>query len=78
MSKHAVYGKIVNKVKNKTLKEPFAVEDFQKACPGFGCGTYRAFLYKHRIGNPGKKTELFELIGPGKFKLVRPLKYNLD
>jgi hypothetical protein len=78
MSEHAVYRRIVCEVKNGMLKEPFTVADFQKKCPGFGRGTYRAFLYKHRVGNPGKKTELFGLVGPGKFKVIRPFKYSLD
>lgn len=77
MSEHVVYGRIVREVKNRRLKEPFTVTDFQNACPGFGRGTYKAFLYKHRIGNPGKKSELFERTGPGQFKMVRPLKYGL-
>jgi predicted aspartyl protease len=33
------------------LKEPFSNEDFRAACPGFGEGTYNAFLWKHRKGN---------------------------
>jgi len=77
MSEHAVYGRLVYEARKGTIKEPFTVADFQKACPGLGRGTYRAFLYKHRLGNPGKKTELFELVGPGKFKFIRPFKYDL-
>jgi len=50
-----------------TLTEPFSNEDFRHACPGFGNGTYNAFLWKHRKGN-GKTTELFELVGPNQFK----------
>ena len=48
--------------------------------PGLGLvgGTYNAFLYKHRVGNPGGQSELFERTSPGQFKLVRPLKYGLD
>ncbi len=43
-----------------------------------GSGTYNAFLWKHRVGNPGGKTELFVKVSPGKFALKRPLKYGLD
>lgn len=78
MKKHTVYRCIVRAIKSGTIKEPFTVSDFQSACPGFGRGTYRAFLYKHCIGNPGKNTELFEKVAPGKFKVIRPFKYDLD
>ena len=45
MPKHEVYECIVKAVKNGNMKEPFSAGDFEKACPGFGIGTYRAFLY---------------------------------
>jgi predicted aspartyl protease len=48
------------------LHEPFSSEDFRRACPGLGEGTYNAFLWKHRKGN-GKTTELFELLAPNRF-----------
>jgi len=75
---HRVYRAIVNAVKAGKLKEPFSVEDFKRACPGFGEGTYNAFLYKHRRGNPKGNTELFERVAPGKFRIIRPFKYGLD
>ncbi len=59
------------------LKEPFTKEDFLSACPGLGDGTYNAFLHKHRVGNPGANSELFELVMPGKFRCIRPFKYGL-
>jgi len=77
MPKHEVYKCIIKAVKSGKLKEPFSVGDFEKACPGFGIGTYRAFLYKHSVGN-GKTTELFAKVSPGKFKLIRPLIYGID
>jgi hypothetical protein len=43
---HSVYASIVNSVKCKKLVEPFTVQDFKRACPGFGAGTYNAFLYR--------------------------------
>jgi hypothetical protein len=61
MSRHTVYSCLVQAVKKGTIKEPFIVADFQKACPGFGKGTYKAFPYKHRVGNRGRETELFDL-----------------
>jgi len=77
MPKHEVYKSIVRAVKTGKLKEPFNVTDFENACPGFGIGTYRAFLYKHAVGN-GITTELFEKVSPGEFELIRPLKYAVD
>ena len=56
--------------------EPFSIKDFRIACPGFGNGTYRAFLYKHKLGNNGNMTELFEQIGVNRFVVLRPYKYN--
>src|SRR5437773_5542678 len=46
------------------------------ACPGFGKGTYNAFLDKHSVGNPGDNSELFVRVSPEKFRCVRPFKYN--
>lgn len=55
------------------LKEPFGPDDLRRACPGWGEGTYKAFLWKHRVGNPGKNTELFEQIGPSRFRTLARL-----
>ncbi len=52
------------------LTEPFSNEDFRKACSGFGKGTYRAFLRKHRRGNLGCRTEYFERIGSNRFRRI--------
>ena len=78
MEKHKVYSCIITAVKIGTLIEPFTKDDFRKACPNFGEGTYNAFLDKHRLGNPSDNTELFEKVAPGKFKLIRPFKYGLS
>ena len=77
MVKHRVYQAIVEAVKDGRLKEPFSKEDFHLACPGFGEGTYNAFLYKHRKGNPGGVSELFEQVSTGHFILLRPIKYGI-
>ena len=77
MAGHKVYSCIVRAVKSGKLKEPFTKDDFRNACPNFGEGTYHAFLAKHRVGNPGGNSELFEWVFLGKFKLVRPFKYGL-
>jgi len=74
---HRVYGAIVKAVKAGQLEEPFSQQDFRRACPGFAKGTYQAFLHKHRRGNPGGASELFELVAPGKFRCLRPFRYGL-
>jgi hypothetical protein len=74
---HMVYRAIVTALRIGKLKEPFSITDFKKACPGLGGGTYQAFLYKHREGNPGGNSELFGLISPGLFKCLRPIKYGI-
>jgi len=77
MVSHEVYAGIVSAVRSGELQEPFSQADFRRACPGLGDGTYKAFLYKHRLRNPGGNTELFELVGPGRFKLLRPIRHGL-
>jgi len=68
---------IVNAVRKKRLREPFSTEDFRRACRGLGKGTYRAFLYKHRKGNPGGYKELFKMLSTNQFTLLRPIKHGL-
>ena len=77
MARHRVYAAIVSAVRSGRLVEPFTPKDFRGACPGFGQGTYRAFLYKHRLGNPGGDTELLKLVSPGRFRLFHPVRYGL-
>lgn len=77
MANHKVYRAIVQAVESGKLQEPFGISEFQASCPEFGHGTYQAFLYKHRRGNPGGNSELFEQVAPGKFILMRPFKYGL-
>lgn len=55
------------------LKEPFSALDFKVACPCFGEGTYRAFLWKHRLGNPGGYRPYFEQVSVGRFKRIRKM-----
>ena len=77
MAKHKVYSAIVNAVRDGKLQEPFSTQDFKAACPELGKGTYNAFLYKHRRGNNGGNSGLFEKVGVNNFKLIRPIKYGL-
>lgn len=74
---HRVYGAIVAAVRSGRLTEPFSKADFKSACPGFGAGTYQAFLDKHRAGNPGRNSELFARVKPGYFSCIRPFRYGL-
>ena len=77
MAYHALYRDIVNAVRSGKLKEPFSANDVKNACPGYSPNTYHTFLPKHRKGNPGGNSELFERIEPGKYKLLRPIKYGI-
>ena len=74
MAKNKVYKTIVSAVQTGLLAEPFGMQEFRKACPGFGDGTYRSFLSKHCKGN-GKETELFERVSSGRYIILRPIKY---
>jgi len=77
MGNTKVYSSIVQAVINGKLDEPFTREDFRSACPDFGEGTYNAFLWKHRLGNPGGYSELFVKVAPNLFTVIRPFKYGL-
>jgi hypothetical protein len=74
---HTNYEAIVAAVNSGRLQEPFRKQDFRAACPGFGNGTYHAFLWKHRKGNPGGNFELFSLVSPAQFECLRPFRYGL-
>ena len=77
MAGHRVYRAIVSAVRSGGLSEPFGTDDFRRPCPGFGDGTYRAFLHKHTLGNPSGTSELFDRVSPGRFWLLRPIRYRL-
>jgi hypothetical protein len=77
MANHKVYSAIVRAVEDGKLKEPFGQDDFRRSCPNLAEGTYKAFLHKHRKGNPGGASELFELVKPGQFRLLHPIRYDL-
>jgi hypothetical protein len=76
MADHMVYRVIVQAVRDGKLMEPFSRQDFRRTCPGLGEGTYNAFLPKHRKGNPSGTSELFEMVGEGKYRLIRPFLYD--
>jgi hypothetical protein len=74
---HEVYRAIVNAIRTGALREPFSKENFRAACSGFRNGTYNAFVDKHRHGNPGGNSELFERVSPAQFKCLRPFRYGI-
>ncbi len=79
MKYHKVYRSLVEAVNDGRLSEPFGQADFRRACPGFADGTYRAFLWKHSgggVSDSSQDTVLLERTAPGRFKLVRPFKYD--
>ena len=69
------YLLIVKAIDQGKLNEPFHRDDFRSTCPGLSEGTYRSFLYSRRLGNPGRRPELFKKVSPGMFRVVRPFKY---
>jgi hypothetical protein len=53
-------------IRNLVLKEPFRAADVNRI---LGIGYAGVFLPKHRVGNPGKNTELFVQIERGLYRL---------
>jgi len=58
-------------VQEGKLTEPFSKKNLERVFKNWGKGTYDAYLFKHRVGNPGGYLEYFERVAPGKFKLVK-------
>ena len=56
-------------VRDGRLSEPSGAEAVKNAVPGYAEKTYYVFLPKHRKGNPGGNTELFERIDEGLYRL---------
>jgi hypothetical protein len=52
------------------LPERFRPRDVRTACPGWADHFYRAFLPKHRVGNPGGNTAFFEQYADGTYSLL--------
>ena len=71
MTKQKLYHSILKAIKNGKLMEPFSSNDVKMACPGFDEKTYAVFLPKHRRGNPGNNSVLFERISKGRYKVIR-------
>jgi len=76
--RHRVYSRIIEVLAIGQLAEPFANAEFAQATPELGKGTHNAFLHKHAVGNPGGNSELFKRVAPGRFRIVRPLKYGFE
>ncbi|WP_101477770.1 hypothetical protein [Candidatus Nitrosotalea bavarica] len=77
MAVHVIYRTIVRAIKADKLMEPFSLNDLIKACPYLNKYTCMVFLSKHRQDNPSETSQLFEMDPDGKFKLIRPLQYDL-
>ena len=52
------------------LGKRFRAADVRRACPGWSQRTYSNFLPKHRVGNPGRNTELFVQHEDGSYSLA--------
>ena len=63
-------AEIYAKVRAGQLREPFNAASVKRACPNWEDSTYPAFLPKHRVGNPGGNTELFERVGRGRYRTL--------
>jgi len=57
-------------VRSGKMAEPFTPDMVRRSCPGWRDHTYGVFLPKHRVGNPGRNTELFVRVGPGLYRLA--------
>jgi len=77
MAVHVIYRTIVRAIKSSKIMEPFSLNDLIKACPYLDKYTCMVFLSKHKQGNPSETSQLFEMDLDGKFKLMRPFKYDL-
>ena len=53
------------------LRPIFGPKEVAVACPGWSKRTYSVFLPKHRVGNPGGDTELFDRVGPGLYRILK-------
>ena len=51
----------------------FRAEDLKAACPGWADRTYKVFLSKHRVGNPGGYTPYFKRRSRGLYSLIDDL-----
>lgn len=67
----SILQSIQQAVANGRLREPFSASDFREACPGWGQGTYNAWLWKHYTGNPGGYRSYVRRLAKGKFELIK-------
>ena len=75
---HETYKTIIKLVKSKKLKEPFFPVDIVNAIPKAKYPqTQRKFPVIHRKGNPKNTSVLFTKLKDGRYKLIRPFKYDL-
>ena len=64
-----LYRAIFDAVHSGRLAEPFNAAMVRRACGASAHRTYEVFLPKHRVGNPGRYTELFIQVSRGRYRL---------
>ena len=67
-------SQIYEAVRTGRLSEPFGPDEVKRACPGWAPNTYPVFLAKHRMGNPGVNTELFERVAARSYRTLPELR----
>lgn len=75
MAEHRFYDKIVQALKDGALSEPFCCDDVTGTCTGVE-GFSRKYIEEHLIGNDKGKPELFEEVGPERYRCARPSDYS--
>ncbi len=76
--KHETYKTIIKLVKSKKLKEPFFPVDITNAIPrAKNPETLRKFPSMHKKGNSRNLSMLLTQLKDGRYKLIRPFKYDL-
>jgi len=74
-SQHHLYDKIVQAVKEGVLDEPFCCDDVTGTCTGVD-GFSQGYIEDHLIGNKKGNVELFEEVGPDRYRCARPSDYS--
>jgi hypothetical protein len=63
-------NEIYHAVNSGELEQPFTAAMVKRACPRWAEKTYQVFLPKHRKGNPGGNTVLFDQVARGSYQLI--------
>lgn len=65
-----VASEVYAAVRSGKLAQPFSAETVNRASPGHTDGTYRNFLKRYCVGNPGGMAELFVHSGLNRFEIT--------